>query len=1124
MPFVWKDGKRVEVDEAEIVQAVKDGSFEKKFGDLAQGGTVNVVGEGGSARSINFNPAALRHHISQGARFETPEEVEQARKKQEYGTDFIDEAKAGVLGGLRGATGGLSDVIVSGLGKAAPSIFPTREEIDAYRELNPDISTAGEIAGVVVPALMTAGGSAAAQTAARAGTMGLGKQIASWTAPALIESGTQKLAGALGASGIKALSAGGGLGAHIGARAIEGQVYGALSAADTAFLRNTDIAEELRSGMATGIVLGAAVPVVGAAGKYILGKAGERIAASAERRAAQRAAAAESVPGAAPGKGGAQTAGEAATEGFEAAAEKPTATAPGTKAQALDDLKSLDDAEISGRGLTDDEVEVVRNAKSLDDVPAATQAKLETEAHVEQLKDSTGWFGRAYAKVVGGLSSMSEPEILPLLQKGPKGKQIRHVAENADDVLEGLSRATAKTDTGFVDLLKRVAEHWRELKPDAMKKLISNPYSRETAETVAGELWDVSDDLGKMVEGGRGEFAQLAGTKHLKEIIDVQFGNLKKMMDDPNVHMADVFVAADNAKRQIGRFAAVLYRGGGALADSTGNQTMGQLAQATADAYTARYERLRKLLERSDLWGDAAAGAQKEVNRSWTGYLGWLRAKPKIQLYRPWAAKNKLHTSLWEMNFETDPGQLRALYEATSSTSGDLDWLRLMQTETLRNELIVKHIKQLDLGNKALWGENAVTAETIREAFGKEVFSKGGRFAHLAKVTDPVELVEKIFSRHMEQITSAKEIRKLGDLWKKARQGSSTLPLPDMVSRPGSMIGVASAMDRITGLGQEALRAISGAQKQSMESMSAAQRSAMDRITGLGQESLRAISGSQKQSMESMSAAQRAAMESIAQTAEEAGKATRTRSRVSAEAGRTMYDLVTKSKRMVGLEAGVTPPAAWLGAKPDKKVEDAKLEEFARDPAKSEQELSALGVDDLAPGAARVLGLLRETAPKAQPQFLLDQLQGKALEIDPYELQQWKRDTARIIRSPDAIMDLVAANELEPKHVALFAKAYPGLYEGLRSQIKVWLQQTKPGALSKSRIEQLGIFLGEPLTGDSDSAVYASAQAVYAQQRPQQQQGQGPAPGGGGKTLSAAKAKQLGQGIPQTFAGRIEAG
>lgn len=1069
MPLIWKNGESVDVPEAEIVESIKAGTFADKFKHLV-GGSVNVVGDGGAVGSINFTPEALRFHSQKGARFETAEEAEAGRRKQEYGTDTADELKAAALGGLRGVTAGLSDLAIGSLSKVAPSVFPNREELAAYQELNPKASTAGEVAGMVVPALLSGGATAGAQGGSLAA-----KIAARATIPGAVEVGTQKLAAALGSSGVRALSARGGLGAQIAARAVEGAGMGAASGVDTAYLRGTDVQQELTSAAGIGLLVGGALPAVGAAAKAIAGGLGDVIAGGIPRRA--RGAARETV-----GEAAEAAPSQAAAEGVE-----------GARAQALGDLKGMDDLGAERAGLTADEVDAIKAAKTLDEVPAATRAKVETDAQEEELRGGAGVFSRMYAKLWGKLTSMDEPELLTLLQKGKRGQEIRHLAENSDEALEGLSRSTAETETGLVSLLKRTAEHWRELKPDAMRKLIKTSFDQETAEKIAGQLWQTSDDLGKMAEAGRGEFAALAGTKHLKEILDVQLQKVMEIMDDPNASMADLFVAADNAKRQIGRFAAILYRGGGSLADKTGNQQMSQLAQHTADVYTEKYEQIRKLLESADLWGDAAATAQTKINRSWTSYLGWLRADPKIKLYRPWAAKNKGKNSLWEMNFETDPGMMRALFDVSNATAGDLDWRRLMQTSTLRHELILKHIEHLDLGSKDLWGADALTAQVIRSEIGEKAFAKGGRFYDLRGIENPAELVQKVFDKHMSQVSSGKEVQKLGDLWAKSQKGSGTVPLPGAVSKPGAMIGLATAADKIAGVAGDALRSISGAQKQAAESMAASHK---------------------------------AALESMAEVTQRAADSARTRSQVSAESSRTMYELISGSRRLIGLPA-ITPTAGWYLGKPkkDERKKQKELEDLVINPGKVTEHGAYLDIQEMAPQTQRVLAVMEKRAPKPKPQYLLDQLTGKTPEVDPEELAAWRRDVVEIVTRPQEIVERMARNELEPKHVEVFGEAFPGLLEGLRAQYRVWIGQSgkRPSA---DRLGQLGVFLGEPLTGSADLAVAASAQAIYAQQRPQEQS-RGPTPGGGGgggRTLSAAKAKQIRDGISQTFAGQIEQG
>jgi hypothetical protein len=205
--------------------------------------------------------------ISQGFKYESPEESVERGKEEKYGNSpFL----AGTLGATRSLTFGASDLAGRGLGFA-----------DALREIkqrNELSSTAGEVAGAVAPLILTLGASAPAQTAARgaimageaatvargASALSTAARVAEVTAPSLITRGSEALAKKLVAQGWKRATAQG---------ALEGAGFGAGQGITEIALTEGDItpdrvAESLISNIGMGAFMGGALSL----GAYGIGK------------------------------------------------------------------------------------------------------------------------------------------------------------------------------------------------------------------------------------------------------------------------------------------------------------------------------------------------------------------------------------------------------------------------------------------------------------------------------------------------------------------------------------------------------------------------------------------------------------------------------------------------------------------------------------------------------------------------------------------------------------------------------------------------------------------------------------------------------------------------------------
>ncbi|HKY41385.1 MAG TPA: hypothetical protein VJN18_35875 [Polyangiaceae bacterium] len=215
----------------------------------------------------------------------TQAELAQAQAQKQYGEGVGNVAKATAAGAARGLTLGASDAVLTGIGGD-----DTRRALKGLREANPIASTAGEVAGVVAPTLLTggaAGGAAGAGALARAGgaaagavrTAGVGHRAIAGVG-SLVERGVERGLAGLGYEGT-------GLAARVGAGALkvgtrgaaEGALYGAAKAANDAVLNGDEItAEKIVAGMGHGALFGAGVGgALGAAGPLLSGAASKLV-------------------------------------------------------------------------------------------------------------------------------------------------------------------------------------------------------------------------------------------------------------------------------------------------------------------------------------------------------------------------------------------------------------------------------------------------------------------------------------------------------------------------------------------------------------------------------------------------------------------------------------------------------------------------------------------------------------------------------------------------------------------------------------------------------------------------------------------------------------------------------
>lgn len=188
--------------------------------------------------------------MPEGSALASPAEVQAFKARQrleaEYGGLGGGLAAAG-LGALRGASLGLSDPLIAGIGGEG-----ARRALENYQEANPGSSLAGEVGGVVLPAFFT-GGEGAIGTGAKVlsaptrvvGTVGRGAEA---LAGGIVGTEARSV---LGRVAQKALIKGAGLGG-------EAAIYGIGNEISDAAIHDHELtAEKLWAGAGRGALLGA---------------------------------------------------------------------------------------------------------------------------------------------------------------------------------------------------------------------------------------------------------------------------------------------------------------------------------------------------------------------------------------------------------------------------------------------------------------------------------------------------------------------------------------------------------------------------------------------------------------------------------------------------------------------------------------------------------------------------------------------------------------------------------------------------------------------------------------------------------------------------------------------------
>ena len=252
-------GEWVDVPESKVQEAYASGDLV-----FAKGERVNVAlpdGRYGSVLGEEFGEA-----VRAGAVYDLPSERQERAEKAEYEGKNVE---ALLLAAGRGLTFGLSDVALEKMGAY------TDEELQNIEEYNSVLSGVGEIGGMLLPAVLTGGASAAAG----AGIKGAAKKVIAQTpagyaarSAAAAEKGVAKLIGVEGAAGgSRLLRSAPGL---VAAGGVEGALFGAGETFSEELLGRTDkTAEQIMGDITTSALLAGGLTAAFSAPAAVVAKA-----------------------------------------------------------------------------------------------------------------------------------------------------------------------------------------------------------------------------------------------------------------------------------------------------------------------------------------------------------------------------------------------------------------------------------------------------------------------------------------------------------------------------------------------------------------------------------------------------------------------------------------------------------------------------------------------------------------------------------------------------------------------------------------------------------------------------------------------------------------------------------
>lgn len=447
---------------------------------------------------------------------DTPELEARRARRREFGGRGLE---AGLTSALGGATLGLSDVAIGGLGGG--------EYLEGLREFNPEAAMLGEIGGAVAPVLLAGPAGLAGAAEATAGRGLLRTAVAGVGLPTRLLAGAAEGLGA-GVAGVARGAAPGAarrVGSTVLGLATEGAVEGVVGEG-ARMLSETAIGDG-NPGLTAEMVLarlGSSALLGGGTGGVLGGAGG--IAAEA-------------------GRGGARLVGAGA-----------------------------------------------------DVVSRAWRDSVGTE--LSPIVADT------YARVASALSGRRVDDIRRFVDPTPEGRALRGLIDRGDDVFEEGSREMVGAMSAAERALHAIPRRWREgLRTDEMERLVNPSRFADQVRSADEMVSELESRIAMLAEDFAG--TDIAGrARGLAASIRTRRRALETALEaGPSARTsAEVNAALNGAKRDV---QGLLRRVRG----------MGP----ASEALDALERRIRTSLEDSDLWGEAAATAHREVNADFALWL-----------------------------------------------------------------------------------------------------------------------------------------------------------------------------------------------------------------------------------------------------------------------------------------------------------------------------------------------------------------------------------------------------------------------------------------------------------------------------------------------------------------------
>lgn len=410
VPMYTADGQEVAVPAAEARDRFQAGEL-----GFLPSQTVTLRDETGALVPVSGAEAAARmgSYQTQVVGRDTLEE----ERLRERVSDPLSQAAAFGAGGLRALTFGLSDRALIGLGGE-----DARQNLRDLQRFNPNLSMAGEVAGMVAPALVSGG------------ALSLGGLVERGGARALARAGVQAEGSALARTGLS-----------MAGQALE---MGALSAGQEvsrAALANENLTgERMFSAFGHGALLGAGgAAALGAGAALVRGVAGKTldVATSLAQKATGRTAAGAAERATTLGEKAARLADTVLPGGVEGYAAQKSLTSTGATQKMLGDLDRAGEAVKARvvRQIEEDLPRLLGKEKNaiLSRAELAEAAVKNTERIGQEIGDSLASLDRAATKVrpdAAAIVKEARATILKDLQASPFSQaQAGQMAAKIDD-------------------------------------------------------------------------------------------------------------------------------------------------------------------------------------------------------------------------------------------------------------------------------------------------------------------------------------------------------------------------------------------------------------------------------------------------------------------------------------------------------------------------------------------------------------------------------------------------------------------------------------------------------------------------------------------------------------------